>query len=123
MATRPPPPRQPVRPGARIPPPPPRLPEYIPIEQQAEPTQPGYWPDEPPPDNQWPDEPGEAEQLPNTMAAITTIVAEQRARSLEIQRLGPTAYMAQFDTRTAEDFNEPVEGISTTQVSEAELRR
>ena len=121
MATRQPPPR-PQLPRARIPAPPPRLPEYIPLPE-PEPEQPGYWPDEPPTDNQWPDEPGEAEQLPNPMAATTTIVDEQRARSLEIQRLGPTAYMAQFDTRTAADFNEPVEGISTTQVSEAELRR
>ena len=121
MASRQPPPRSrpPQLPRDQIPPPPPRLPEYIPLEQQAA-RRPEYVPlPELPPE--WPDEQPEAPV--NPMACTTTIVEEQRERSLEIQRMGPAAYMAQFDTRTAEDMNQTVAGVGNTQVTEAELRR
>jgi hypothetical protein len=55
-------------------------------------------------------------------AEYRTIADEQRERSLEIQRLGPTAYMAQFDTRTPEDMNRRVQGVGNTQVEEGALR-
>jgi hypothetical protein len=55
-------------------------------------------------------------------AEYRTIADEQRERSLEIQRLGPTAYMAQFDTRTPEDMNRRVQGVGNTEVEEGALR-
>ena len=55
-------------------------------------------------------------------AEYRTIADEQRERSLEIQRLGPTAYMAQFDTRKPEDMGKTVPGVGNTQVEEGALR-
>ena len=37
--------------------------------------------------------------------------------------MGATAYMAQFDTRTAEEMSQTVAGVGNTQVTEGELRR
>lgn len=115
MATRP---QTRQLPRDQIPPPPSRLPEYVPL---------------PPPTSLGPD--GEVEEQetqeadsgqtpPNwPYAPAMTIADEQRARSLEIQAMGATAYMSQFDTRTAEELNQPVAGVGNTAVSEGELRR
>jgi hypothetical protein len=44
-----------------------------------------------------------------------TIADEQRARSAEIQAMGPAAYMAKFDARTEEQKEQkPVTGVGTT---------
>ena len=111
MATRP---QTRQLPRDQIPPPPSRLPEYVPL---------------PPPTSLGPD--GEVEEQQELAQAPPnwpypppmTIADEQRARSLDIQAMGVTAYMAQFDTRTAEEMNQPVAGVGATAVSESELRR
>ena len=103
----------PPLPRDQIPPPPSRLPGYAPL---------------PPPTSLGPE--GEAQEPQEGAAPLNwpyappmTIADEQRARSLEIQAMGATAYMAQFDTRTAEEMSQTVAGVGNTQVTEGELRR
>jgi hypothetical protein len=106
MATRPTP--LPALPRDQIPPPPRRLPQYIPLPPLT-----GY-----PDDEQEP-----VETAPNyPYPPCRTIADEQRERSLEIQAMGPTAYMAQFDTRTPEDMSKQVMGVGNTEVTEGALR-
>jgi len=106
MASRPPPPRR-----ASPPPPPPRLPQYVPL---------------PPPTGAAPEAEQEPEQLPTEpnfpYPPVKTIADEQRERSEEIQRMGVTAYMAQFDTRDPEAPQQTVPGVSNTRVEEYEIR-
>jgi hypothetical protein len=78
-------------------------------------------PEQPPPEAEGP-KPPEAEEGPKPPEHLT-IADEQRARSLEIERMGATAYMAQFDTRKPEDTGKAVQGVGNTQVDERELRR
>jgi hypothetical protein len=102
MASRPPPRRTP-------PPPPPRLPQYVPL---------------PPPTGLQPPEVDEEQALPGSpYPPCRTIADEQRERSEEIQRMGVTAYMAQFDTRDLEAPQQTVRGVANTRVEEYEIRR
>jgi hypothetical protein len=107
MATRPATP--PRRATTTIPAPPARLPEYAPLPP---PTGLGQ------PDNTLPDEPIEAAPV----EPVHTIADEQRARSEEIQRMGVTAFMAQFDTRDPEAQQQPVPGVQHRKVEEYETR-
>lgn len=105
MATRP----TPRRDTKTIPAPPKRLPEYVPLPP---PTGLGGQPET------LPEEPGEA----GPVEPLHTIADEQRQRSEEIQRMGVTAYMAQFDTRDPEAQQQPVAGVQHRKVEEYETR-
>jgi hypothetical protein len=107
MATRQPPPRS----TKIIPAPPPRAPQYVPLPPPT-----GRGPVEP--DNSLPDAPIEAAEL----EPLHTIADEQRARSEEIQRMGVTAYMAQFDSRDPEAQQQSVPGVQHRKVEEYEAR-
>lgn len=107
MASKPTPPR---RGTTTIPAKPPRLPDYMPLPP---PTGRG-----PQPDNSLPDAPVEAAKL----EPVRTIADEQRQRSEEIQRMGVTAYMAQFDTRDPEAQQQTVPGVQHRKVEEYEAR-
>jgi len=108
-----------------IPAPPPKLPQYVPLPPPTGLSPDNSLPDdefEPDgePDNSLPDEPEAAPLEP-----LHTIADEQRARSEEIQRMGVTAYMAQFDTRDPEAAQQSVPGVQHRPVEdyEADSRR
>lgn len=102
----------PSRATKTIPAPPPNLPQYAPLPPPT-----GRGPVEP--DNTLPDAPIEAAEL----EPLHTIANEQRARSEEIQRMGVTAYMAQFDNRADTAAPMPaVQGVQHRKVEEHETR-
>jgi hypothetical protein len=108
MATKPTPPSQ-RRGTTTIPAKPPRLPDYVPLPP---PTGLGQ------PDNSLPDASVEA----GTLEPLHTIADEQRQRSEEMQRMGVTAYMAQFDSRDPEAQQQTVPGVQHRKVEEYEAR-
>jgi hypothetical protein len=107
MATR----QPPRRDTKTIPAPPPNLPEYAPLPPPT-----GRGPAEP--DNSLPEPPVEGGEL----EPVHTIADEQRQRSEDIQRMGVTAYMAQFDTRDPEAIQQTVPGVQHRKVEEYEVR-
>jgi hypothetical protein len=103
MATRPPPrpmPRRDTKPA----------PEYAPLPPPTSRS--------PEPDNSLPEAEVEGAQL----QSLPTIADEQRKRSEDIQRMGVTAYMAQFDTRDPEAKQQTVPGVQHRKVEEYETR-
>ena len=108
MATKPTPASQ-RRGTTTIPAPPPNLPAYAPL---------------PPPTGRGPVQPDNT--LPEVEAAelepVHTIADEQRQRSEDMQRMGVTAYMAQFDTRDPEAQQQTVPGVQHRKVEEHETR-
>jgi hypothetical protein len=100
----------PRRATTTIPAPPSRLPEYVPLPP---PTGLGQ------PDNSLPEASVEA----GTLEPLHTIADEQRARSEEMQRMGVTAYMAQFDTRDPDEKPKPVPGVQHRKVEDYEAGR
>jgi hypothetical protein len=97
----------PSRATKTIPAPPPNLPQYAPL---------------PPPTGRGPVEPDNSLPEPAEIEPLHTIADEQRARSEEIQRMGVTAYMAQFDTRDPEAQQQSVPGVQHRKVEEHETR-
>lgn len=108
MATKPAPTQR--RGTTTIPAKPPRLPDYVPLPPPTSraPAQ---------PDNTLPEVEGA-----DTMGAVDTIADEQRRRSEDMQRMGVTAYMAQFDTRDPEAQQQTVPGVQHRKVEEHETR-
>ena len=100
----------PSRATKTIPAPPPRAPQYVPL---------------PPPTGRAPAGP---DTLPEASAegaelwSLPGIADEQRQRSEDIQRMGVTAYMAQFDTRDPEAQQQTVPGVQNRKVEDYEIR-
>jgi hypothetical protein len=100
----------PSRATKTIPAPPPRAPQYVPL---------------PPPTGRAPAEP---DTLPEASAegaelwSLPGIADEQRQRSEDIQRMGVTAYMAQFDSRDPEAQPLTVPGVQNRKVEDYEIR-
>lgn len=107
MATKP----TPRRGTTTIPAKPPRLPDYVPLPPPT-----GRGPAQP--DNTLPEAPVEGAEF----AAVDTIADEQRRRSEDMQRMGVTAYMAQFDTRDPEAQQQAVPGVQHRKVEDYEAR-
>ena len=74
--------------------------------------------------NPGPGEPGGPTAGGGGIAAepVPTIADEQRQRSEDMQRMGVTAYMAQFDTRDPEAQPQTVPGVQHRKVEEHETR-
>jgi len=101
----------PSRATKTIPAPPARAPQYVPLPPPT-----GRAPAEP--DSSLPEPPAEGAQL----WSIPGIADEQRQRSEDIQRMGVTAYMAQFDTRDLEAQPQTVPGVQNRKVEDYEIR-
>jgi hypothetical protein len=100
----------PSRATKTIPAPPPRAPQYVPL---------------PPPTGRAPAEPDtlpEASAEGSELWSLPGIADEQRQRSEDIQRMGVTAYMAQFDSRDPEAQPLTVPGVQNRKVEDYEIR-
>ena len=94
------------RPAPKAPPQPVRRAAPAPVQPKVDPL-------DPPRPAQLPEPPQADEPHEPESAPFQTIADEQRARSAEIARMGPAAYMAQFDTRDPADKGVPVPGVGT----------